>query len=279
MADTGDTGVTQKVQAGGGNTNRHQLRARSWCFTVNNHTEGDVTQLTHYFRDANKYAMQEEEGDNGTPHLQGVVSFKSARSFDKLKELCPKAHWEQCRDLKRSIAYCTKADTRKGQQWTHGVPRPLDPPIQKLREWQKYLVDELAQEPGDRKIIWYVDEKGGQGKTCLCKKLCIENGDCIYVNGKANDMKFAIAQRVEAGNPPRICLLDFTRCTEGRISYEGLESIKNGIFFSGKYESGMVIYNSPHVVCFANFWPERSQLTEDRWDIRPMEQEYELIEA
>ncbi len=34
-----------------------------------------------------------------------------------------KIHWEQCRNLKASIKYCSKEDTRKinGQHWSYGI--------------------------------------------------------------------------------------------------------------------------------------------------------------
>ncbi len=52
---------------------------------------------------------------------------------------------------------------------------------------------------------------------------------------------------------------------EDYVSYQALEEIKDGIFFSGKYEGGMKIFNSPHVICFANFSPAEHKLSGDRW--------------
>lgn len=87
--------------------------------------------------------------------------------------------------------------------------------------------------------------------------------DALFLNGKAADMKFAIAQFVEE-NELKVCLLNFTRTVEERVSYEGLEAIKDGIFFCGKYESKQVIYDPPHVICFANFLPDKEALSKDR---------------
>lgn len=66
---------------------------------------------------------------------------------------------------------------------------------------------------------------------------------------------------------PKVCVFHYTRAVENYVSYEALEAIKDGIFFSTKYESGMVVFDSPHVVVFANFPPDRTQLSADRWRI------------
>lgn len=66
---------------------------------------------------------------------------------------------------------------------------------------------------------------------------------------------------------PRVILIDYARDQESHISWQGIEEIKNGIFFNSKYESSMVIYNSPHVICFANFKPQEYKLSKDRWNI------------
>lgn len=54
---------------------------------------------------------------------------------------------------------------------------------------------------------------------------------------------------------------------ENYVSYEAIESVKDGIFFSGKYESGMTIFNQPHIICFANFAPDIGKMSSDRWKI------------
>ncbi len=96
-------------------------RARSWVFTLNNYTIEDINTLTHpdFKTYVNKFCFQEEIGENENKHLQGVINFKNPRHFDKMKELLPKAHWEQCRNLKRSLVYCSKEDTRNGEIFVH----------------------------------------------------------------------------------------------------------------------------------------------------------------
>ncbi len=98
-------------------------RARSWCFTFNNYIEKDMAQLALDFQQIGikKYCFQEEIGENETPHLQGVVNFKNPTEFNTLKKINPKIHWEKCSNLRASIKYCSKTDTRSGKTIHHGI--------------------------------------------------------------------------------------------------------------------------------------------------------------
>ena len=129
------------------------------------------------------------------------------------------------------------------------------------RIWQLKLIEELAKNPDDRKVTWIVDEAGNSGKTFLTKYL-LTQGECMrYENGKSADVKFAY-------DGQRICVFDLSRSQETHVNYEVIKSVKNGVVFSTKYESAMKVFKTPHVVIMANFGPDRSKMSEDRWDVR-----------
>lgn len=133
----------------------------------------------------------------------------------------------------------------------------------KLYQWENLLNEELINTPDKRKIIWYVDPIGGSGKSTFGKYL-LAQGDCAYfTNAKTSDIAHAY-------NGERIAIFDFTKSVDGRVNYEVIESIKNGVVFSAKYNSGLKINATPHIVCFSNFDPDQSKLSQDRWDIRPL---------
>ena len=48
------------------------------------------------------------------------------------------------------------------------------------------------------------------------------------------------------------------------MNYGALEQLKNGLVYNTKYESGMRMFATPHVLVFSNFEPDRSKITEDR---------------
>lgn len=66
---------------------------------------------------------------------------------------------------------------------------------------------------------------------------------------------------------PALIVYDVPRTTADFISYTALESLKNGCFFSGKYEGGQVLMPHPHVVVFANQRPDESKMSADRWKL------------
>lgn len=272
MSDTVDTTVTQPV----GNTKK-SLRARYWSFTWNNYPENYNDTLTLHFRDSKKFAYQEEMGEEKTPHIQGYVEWENARSFDSLKKIDPKIHWEKSRSI-AAIKYCLKESSRVGKQFVKGIKinKPL---ITDFRPWQIDLNQILSEPANARHVIWIIDKEGGQGKTHYCKHLCMSRDDVIYLGGKASDIKHAITAWTEEGKEFNIALFDFTRSLEHYVSYEAIESVKNNIFFSGKYESKQFIKEgNPHVMVFANFAPDTSKLSADRWVVRDISVHTDMME-
>ncbi len=93
-------------------------KVRTWCFTLNNYTQDEIVGLVEAFKGL-KYVFQEETGDNGTPHLQGVVSYKNQVYLSHCKEINGRAHWEVCRNTSAARAYCRKEETRSGEVYSN----------------------------------------------------------------------------------------------------------------------------------------------------------------
>jgi len=67
---------------------------------------------------------QKEQGDKGTPHLQGYVQFEKPKRLSGCKKVDPTAHWEaRMGTHEEAVNYCTKKDTRIGSPIRRGVPR------------------------------------------------------------------------------------------------------------------------------------------------------------
>ncbi len=99
-----------KIKGGG----KIQSRARIWCFTINNPNEKEESHLTHqnFLEKVKSIYWQVEEGKENTPHIQGVVQFKSQITFDQIKKKLPTAHIEICRNFPASKTYCQKEEGR-----------------------------------------------------------------------------------------------------------------------------------------------------------------------
>lgn len=271
------TNSDNSESTGRGNT---KISARAWLLVLNNPIDHNIThidQLTDLWAHLKcaGWVIQLEQGAEGTPHYQGVVRFENQIQFSTIRALLPAIHWEVCRSWKAQIHYCCKADTRINGPWIHNVK--ITPPesirtISVLRPWQETIDNTISTQleaQDDRTINWYWEADGNVGKTALAKYLCVKHKHLnpIYLCGKASDIKCAIAKMVQKETPPKLCIFGFVRDMESYISYQGIEEAKDGIFFSGKYESGMCMYNSPIVVCLSNFEPDQDRMSLDRWNV------------
>lgn len=244
-------------------------KGRCWCWTLNNATAEEVTHILDSLPET-KYCFQEEQGENGTPHLQGVARWENAISFASAKRaIGERAHIEPCRSWKNSVAYCSKTETRVGRIW-HNIAglNPLMLPDIRLNEWEERLY-RLSQAPAeDRRIIWVLDRVGGRGKTTFCRWLLLKHPKSYtYVYGRATDVAYAMRSRIDEGvSDPHTVLFDLPRDVEG-MSYHAIEMVKNGLIFSPKYESTTLLFNICHVIVFANFAPRMGALSEDRIEL------------
>lgn len=85
----------------------NKLKARAWCFTINNYTDDDVDKLLA--ADCTYMVFGFEEGENGTPHIQGYIHFENPRSQSGVKTILPRAHLEVARgSVEDNYKYCTK---------------------------------------------------------------------------------------------------------------------------------------------------------------------------
>jgi len=263
--------------SGGGNTNsppgKQISPSKYWCFTFNNYGENDLDQIVQTFESMNcKYIVGKEIGEeNGTPHLQGYVESPKKIRGTGFK-LSKKIHWEKRKGTRlNNLVYCSKEKEYKTNMI---VPRPLQK-IEKtdLREEQIEIANLFTkpEEKFGRKIYWYWESVGAWGKTILATYMVDQMG-AIVIQGKASDAAYAVQQYLkENGQGPEIVIMDIPR-TKGSeyISYQSIEQIKNGIFFSTKYEGGMVRFNRPHVIVFANEPPLTEKMSKDRWVIKEL---------
>lgn len=118
--------------------NRSVKKSRNWCFTLNNYDQKDIDTLT---QSSCKYIFQEEKGAEGTPHLQGLLCFDNAVSFNSIKKIIPRAHIEPCKNKNASINYCSKGETRCGKVYSN-VDKWLSEGGNSAKEKHPYEMDE-----------------------------------------------------------------------------------------------------------------------------------------
>lgn len=133
-----------------------------------------------------------------------------------------------------------------------------------LRPWQQALIDVVTEDPHPRKIHWIWDSTGGTGKSWMARYLmCLHNG-LILENGKKADLAYIFAQ-----NPTKLVVFDLSRTQEDHLDhlYGLAESLKNGILTSTKYVSMSTCFRTPHVIFFANFSPDMTKWSADRYNV------------
>jgi len=271
-----DSSKSSTESGGEGNTisspqpaNKQVSPAIRWCFTYNNWNDENYSSIVPIIKEKCRVAIIGKEiGEGGTPHLQGYIEFKTKSrpiSVFGIKEM----HWEKAKGNKAdNIKYCSKDDSNP---FCHNCKRHR--PLQlikneQLYDWQKHILKGLEADPDDRTVFWYWSEKGGVGKTQFCKYLTYHHG-AICVHGKGADVRNGVLEYCKANQAtPDLILYPIPRCYDSNyVSYEALENIKDMYFYSGKYEGGMVLGNSPHLIVFANMPPDELKMSSDRWKV------------
>ena len=254
----------------------------------------------------------------GTPHLQGYLQKTKKTRRKQLKKLISdKISLRVAKGSpEQNKAYCTKSDKNfvelgqpvkvgsslqgtdglynnimECETWQQvlqlrGVSNHLNyarevwasRPIPKqegiiLREWQEFIMEKIKQEPDARTILWIYDNKGNIGKTFFAKYL-MTNYDAFYCcPGKGADIYHSY-------NNQKIIIYDIPRSVEDTyINYGVLEKLKDGILFSGKYNSTMKYRNgNAHVIVFSNIIPDFSKYMDGRLEVYDVQNNMSRIE-
>lgn len=140
--------------------------------------------------------------------------------------------------------------------------RPEPIPFCPRSGWQLDLTSDLLGIPDPRKVYWYWEAVGNSGKSYFA--LNFNNGGrfgYVVTGGRHSDIYFAYKDET-------IVFFDWARDNEESFPYRVVENFKNGYFLNTKYETFPHRFAVPHVVVFANFPPDVSKLSNDRWIIK-----------
>lgn len=280
---------------------QENFTGKKWCMTLHGGLPHDFDKLKEFFdTDAVSCAcISKEFGEHRIhPHWQGYFELKEAS-----------------RNIRRNISnvlghentHLAKAKGSKQQcvAYVYGTTKPYeigqvvytkncevpesydDTALKFWTEWQprpfqKQIIDLIKSERADRRTIyWIYDKVGKSGKSILCEYLMLYHG-AIITGTKGSDMKHAIVryQEITKHQPVIICLNMARSASFSKDTALSIEEIKDGLFFSGKFNSGAYIaINKPYVFIFANHNPAKYKhfFTEDRWKVYSISESYELI--
>lgn len=140
--------------------------------------------------------------------------------------------------------------------------RPTRTPLIPRDGWQSLLSTLLNGQPDGRQVNWYWEATGNVGKSYFALNFKHIGGRYGYVvtGGRHSDIFYGYDYEP-------VVFFDWTRDNQETVPYSVMESFKNGYYLNTKYESAPVRFSVPHVVVFANFPPDISKLSIDRWNI------------
>lgn len=232
------------------------------------------------------------------PHIakiRTVNHFKKCKNYiakedienEDLKEISTNIVLENlgnCKDIKEALIKNMDFNSRTAWSNVQGIKaaytimkKKPEVDIPELKnEWQTELEKELLGKPEKRKIIWYVDIIGGSGKTEFGKYMHANYPNKFITTkdlGTSRDASTIIKNEIENGWEQQGVIIDLPRTVEDHDKriYTFIEDIKDGMLTATKYEGGIIHYNKPHVVIFANWEPRYEALSFDRWDVRFLE--------
>ena len=212
-----------------------------------------------------EYGEMKDMGRKGARNdLEGVKkAIESGETYDNICE----AHFDTAARFSKFIK--ERVQARDTQRQADSLREQFESAA--LRPWQAALMNIILEEPSPRKIHWIWETVGNAGKSWMATYLATMHGATVLTAGKKVDMAYIFAQK-----PTRTVLFDLSRTTEPTEDKKGwldgiyslAEDLKNGRVVSTKYESKTVFFPTPHVIFFANFEPDMTKWSADRYFIK-----------
>lgn len=168
-------------------------QSTAWCFTLNNPVAGEPGES---LADSRYYVYQLEQGEAGTPHLQGYIYFHKHKRLSAVKKLIPRAHWEAAKGSPAANhAYCTK-EPRLSEPVIHG-----ELPTQGKRTDLEAVITEIKSGASLKRVATlhpttYIKYPGGiKSLISLSHQRVMRDVTCYYVWGATGIGKtFAVHQ-------------------------------------------------------------------------------------
>lgn len=130
-------------------------------------------------------------------------------------------------------------------------------------EWQKELEERLNGEADDRKVLFYIDEQGGKGKSWFQRYYFSKypGRAQLFTFGKRDDTAYMIDES------HKVFFFNIPRTAMEHLNYHLLEQIKDRVVQSNKYESRIKVFaHKTHVVVFSNEYPDMTKMSQDRFE-------------
>lgn len=124
-------------------------------FTINNPDDVTEASLQESFQDARYWVAQLEQGEEGTPHIQGYVYWQNARAWKSMRKLFPRAHIEPANGSpSQNKHYCNKPVEGCSCKHCKDCPPRLDGP------WEQGELPEQGKRNDIKACIKSIKKRG-----------------------------------------------------------------------------------------------------------------------
>lgn len=267
-----------QMEVGGKEGNKkssRQISSKYWCSGVFNYEPAQLAQIfeqePRIDRVLGNWEICPKSGNN---HLQTYFSFHDRqRPSEVFPQLAIK--WIKCDgSLCKNILYvfkdkCNgKPDLNVGfedHEWDidYRIHEQELRPNQLLLKRLTYHEPNKAYKKFSREIIWVYDEMSEWGKSIWAAHMVDFCGG-LMLGGKETDMLFGFYNYIKEKNECKILIINQT-FSKDKVSYNGLESLKDGSFFNSKYESGQIRFPRPIIVVLSNNLPDMEMMGSNRF--------------
>lgn len=210
-------------------------------------------------------------------HWNNCIEYLWKEDKDNI-DLMPKGNiadiiWEKD-NLQDALRMCKKVSDATGIKTIFNAKKKVLPPLQgRLKPWQQEALDYCFGQVNDRTIRVYYDREGNKGKTWFVKYMISNYPEkCLFFTAiNYRDTAFALKKAVDNGWEGDTILINLSRDYQERDSIYGImESMKDGLITSNKYESDSFRIQDVHVILMVNFEVNLGACSKDRWDIITM---------
>jgi len=130
------------------------------------------------------------------------------------------------------------------------------------------MYDVVKGDPDERVIYWLWESIGNVGKSAWVKFMVMKEEAIFCAGSRTTDIINLVYNAHQAGKSTDLIIWDLPRQAQGRISFNALEMLKNGLIANMKYETGVATFATPHIIVLSNDPPiDLHMLSVDRWKI------------